>query len=743
MKYINYCALFDDCAYDYAVFVTFNFDPLFFENCILRSHALEHARRIFIFMDAGQYRKMMQSEVLPKRINARYLVLPVQKSIGVFHPKINLLLNSNEARVYCGSANLTQTGCTSNLELVNNIVIKFEPGHNSLRYAGILQTIIEFFKDIAATQSSEPFTFAKGWMQEIESYISPEIFAHADESIKLEHTLSSRLWPKVLAAIGSEKPLCISIISPYFDEDLELLKRFRSQWPKCTLHLYAQSKTCNLHGTLLKKIPNVILHNIESPERRRLHAKLICIQMQKHSLYITGSPNLTTAAFDGINTEAALFIKDMSRISIDDLFDKTITCSLIKASDFEYALIDPPVNQYDDDGGDVLRVESALLDSENSLRVVFSILEDNELEKVDLALKRFGEDNPFRLLSITPKKAVHASKIFSLGENIASQIQTSVQCYLVAKLAGKRVSGRPFWLIQENNLYYERSESDPSHHKEKQIAESGQGLTEHIEHLYATEGYKAVIEFLNRMNIRFHNDETIRFGGGGFTRHGGRDPNLPDDAPDWVFEIKGDHKQEIENAIYDFVQRHRARVLSRHVTKGNVNGIENFLDVFVACNKLMYKHCVRGVLTQQRFVGWICDNIIFLEDFMNAICTNLNNDHELIENTFSEAHLLEHLYAALFMAQMIRKLYNLEPTKATNLLLEDARNVEDARAHCKLRRPSIVRIMSVIKEYSIINDVESEQWLQEFTDSHSIVLPSKENPLNISSPKNSFVPFDA
>jgi hypothetical protein len=103
LNYTDYCALFD-FEKAYAAFLsTYEFDPVFFEHRLLPSKALADARRIVIFVDYGRYMNLMSNDEPARYFNRRYLVVPIKKPGGVFHPKLNLLLYRKGASIFCGT----------------------------------------------------------------------------------------------------------------------------------------------------------------------------------------------------------------------------------------------------------------------------------------------------------------------------------------------------------------------------------------------------------------------------------------------------------------------------------------------------------------------------------------------------------------------------------------------------------------------------------------------------------------
>ena len=57
-----------------------------------------------------------------------------------------------------------------------------------------------------------------------------------------------------------------------------------------------------------------------------------------------------------------------------------------------------------------------------------------------------------------------------------------------------------------------------------------------------------------------------------------RDPFKPDTPPNWLNIPVGGSAETAGTAIMDFVERHQWQKLYKHVRRGNLNGLPNFLE---------------------------------------------------------------------------------------------------------------------------------------------------------------------
>src|SRR5258708_34317608 len=110
MKFLDFTSLLDTEPAHLAAMSTYQFDADYFERRLLRCPVLVKARRILVFMDAGQWFSLLRQDIPARFLNRRYLVVPVRRAQGVFHPKLNLLVTEQGGRAQGGSNNRTRAG---------------------------------------------------------------------------------------------------------------------------------------------------------------------------------------------------------------------------------------------------------------------------------------------------------------------------------------------------------------------------------------------------------------------------------------------------------------------------------------------------------------------------------------------------------------------------------------------------------------------------------------------------------
>src|SRR3990167_6792316 len=146
------------------------------------------------------------------------------------------------------------------------------------------------------------------------------------------------------------------------------------------------------------------------------------------------------------------------------------------------------------------------------------------------------------------------------------------------------------WVIQEDRLTYEPGEGGGT--TKRRVEETGEGLHELLDEIGNRDGIHGVIDFLQHFNIQFFDGDGNRALSRRF-QIAIRDPFQPDVAQDW---LKGgpDKTKDLETAVMEFVERHERHRLRRHAKHGNVNGMENFLDIFTALVRLLYVYAEPG-----------------------------------------------------------------------------------------------------------------------------------------------------
>jgi hypothetical protein len=725
VKYHEFSSLFDGEPAHLALLSTYQFDPDFFERrLLLRCPALAKARRIAVFMDAGRWREMLGQDVPARLLNRRYLVVPVRVARGVFHPKLNLLLTERGGQVHCGSANLTRCGCSSNLELLNAIPFGGEGDDEEVTL--LAREAFEFFSRACADAEGEPGHVGREWLGEAAEcfpWLKMPPSGETVRRVQLLHTYDGSLWDRLAAVIDAAPPTRLLVISPFHDSGGEMFRRVRSRWPNCQVEVLVQQKITTLP---LHALPgggaSVGLSELEN-SKRRLHAKLLAWEADGNSGCLVGSANFTAAAFDARNVEACLLLADAEEGVESLLFDKELSKRPLRFEDFEPGSEKEPAPGESASAG--LKLTSALLLGDGQLRVGYEARLDRRPETLWVALRTPGEPLPRAQEAVPNQESGTATVAFAPAA--LRDAHGTVLASLVARFPDGQQESAPVWVIQEGRLTYEPAGEGASSAKHK-VQETGEGLAELLDEIGKREGVAAVIEFLRQLRIKFND------GGGGLPvgrkfRLRLRDPFQADVAPEWLLRHQG-QADDLASAITDFVERHIKGRLVRHARRGNVNGMENFLDVFTAVVRLVYVYHRRGVVKRGELIGSVIRcvevatagvkaNDLTCGGYLQAVADNLQ-DEDLLQQASDTTNFAGHVRAALMIAQRIRFDPNESdhngppPERPRECLPALSSKVRKAFAEAGLGEPSSKDILEALEQYRMFTERELSELGAEF-----------------------------
>lgn len=655
MKKQSFVELLGGERAELALLATFNFEPVFFEECLLRTRALAEARRIMIFTDAGEWSRTDTTGV--RGLNCRYLVVPIRRRRGVFHPKLALLLSAKSAALIGGSANLSRAGCTHNLELLNSFQFYFGEDSEAPEQSPLLADGLNFFRGCLAASPEGLRSLVGQWLDELPRVLPWLSFAsgtkRASTACKLCHTLDDNLLSVIRLELDGRPPQVIRILSPFYDDDLALAARFRSEWPNCRLEITAQQRTSTVPVQALAELgSNVTLYELRGAGSRRLHAKLCAFEYARSTLFLAGSANFTTAAFDGRNVETCFMWHDRET-DFDDLFAGDITRRVIAADDFDPGEETPPESRSALPGG--WQLQSAVLDIDGRLRVRFNSLPS---PNGDVTAHLFLPSEIRPVLAIVLSTNARDSGDALLTSNQVELLRGPVRCEL--RLGAQTSSNA--WLVQAIQLTHEPSGgSDRSTEREQMIRETGAGLLERLDELGKAEGVAAVIVYLQRLNIRFQDDaaQSVR----PFSVKP-RDPFCPDELPSWLI-LSTEQRTDYGAAILEFAERHEKRIFRAHARHASLGGLANFQDVLLTVTRLLYGAFATGDVDFTQVVGKLCRaleifGLGFESDndaspgYIAGLLENLAGSRSQISDAFREHNTLGVLRIVLLTAQRAR-----------------------------------------------------------------------------------------
>jgi hypothetical protein len=367
-----------------------------------------------------------------------------------------------------------------------------------------------------------------------------------------------------------------------------------------------------------------------------------------------------------------------------------------------------------------LHIRSALLFDTNKLRVSYSHNLKLTVSSIRLTIQIPREARP--RVSMILRNMPDSVTTMLLPEKSLEGVHGTLLAALVAEVDGKKIESYPVWVIQENQLTYERGER--SYSSQSIIEETGEGLSEYLDEIGRQDGLSAVIDYLRHLNIRFQD------GGGSQVKRFRmkiHDPFQTDVAPGWLIEAKG-QEGDLEEAIYEFVKRHEKQRLRKHARHGNINGMENFLDIITTLARLLYVYYKRKVVKKERLIGSFCTFIELatsgserekdpFDGYMYSVIDNLSGDIGPLQEACNETNYFEKIQAILLIVQCIRFNRNeeasngLKPTCAREVLQKWANALREAIVQCGLPELAADDVRNVLEHYNMFGPDEISQMI--------------------------------
>jgi len=663
IKPIDFLDHFDKAAGTIGFIATYEFNPQFFERRLLAKRGFGSAERVVVFMDRGRYQELIATGLSVSGFNRRYLVVPIDRTPYVFHPKLYLALSTTRVDAAVGSNNCTNAGIAYNVETCSTFAVKAEKAEaDDADARSVIRQVFDAMREFAADAGPLHDTLEKEFLFPAESavpWLSRNV-AMPTGSVELVHSHRQPLWIHLRAKLRELKTRKITIVSPFFDPDLALLSKLRSQWPGASLSIVAQEDYATLPGVRLRKLltqPRDALYSAEIKPGRRLHAKAFAFETSKGTHWITGSANATKAAFDGGNTEAVLWFATEDG-----------TSTFLDTGPFKLKKIDPksfrpgkeqePRNDSAGAAGPTL--DAAILEKAGQLVCQASAI--GHMRNIVVRIRNFNEVAP--VLALPVSFDGNGRSFCALEEDQIAQLRGTALCQLKGiDETGQEIISNEMAVVQLQQLLKERSGAGGPRSTLLAITETGEDLVPYVDSLGSV---REAVEFFNHCSIRFSDGENE---GRGFRNDlwKPRDPFKPDAPPNWSTVLAGGSLEDLRKAILEFVERHQWEKLNKHVRRGNLNGLPNFLDIFRTLNALLLTYHRRKLGDRGEVIpfGFVIRGIMInLElligpfengeadwyegrGFVSSIFSNLRGDSQLVRERLQEERVPQMVRAAV------------------------------------------------------------------------------------------------
>ena len=170
------------------------------------------------------------------------------------------------------------------------------------------------------------------------------------------------------------------------------------------------------------------------------------------------------------------------------------------------------------------------------------------------------------------------------------------------------------------------------------------------------------------------------------------------------------------------MDRHIKKKLKKHSERGNINGMENFLDIFTTLVKVLYRWYKRDVVKRGHLIGKL---VTLLEvatrgkdtekewfyGYLYTVYDSISGDVDLLQEVCDENNYCGEIRAALVIVQMVRfqsgeVLYGKEIERPKQTLELQSEMVNEAITECDLKHPSNDDVRNALEGYRMFSEDE-------------------------------------
>lgn len=281
--------------YEASLVTTFNVYFPFYEAVMLRHFLSAGCRHNLLLMDARQCGAALQaSSTRPRFAGKAYSLLPI-KAAQAFHPKLLFLIGKARGQLFVGSHNATLAGFSHNREITNRFEYVGEKDEQAL---AAIQAAWEFVK-AWASNLPEPLQSSISEIEEFAGWLKGPASSSLNTSFIGTMPKGAPLWDRVRQKLPGDVKR-ITVVGPYFDSDLQFLKRLAAEFASAELVVGVDPHTVSISEQAGRTFTNAKFVDTESLREGigYLHAKAILFKCQDgQEALITGSANPSSPAW--------------------------------------------------------------------------------------------------------------------------------------------------------------------------------------------------------------------------------------------------------------------------------------------------------------------------------------------------------------------------------------------------------------------------------------------------------------
>jgi len=299
-------------GYERTLFLTYSFDPIFFERVVWRALQTGGTKDVVVIGDRRRLTESVnQARETLQYLGRKYLLVPANTP-GIFHPKLILRTGAKGAALWIGSGNLTYAGWAVNLELASSAT--FEIDENIVNE--IFNWIYSFCDHSLAR---EIFSASFSEISESTLNTSPEIpLLLSQNKVSLADQLAQRWQDRRFQSL--------KILTGYTDDSASFVEWCHRQFGVQECTIYVDPGHASLNPDKLSTLPvKFSVVPVKYPPLQ--HSKLYWFSGKGGYGAIMGSPNCSRSAWlispeHSGNIETALVYDDPETTAFDRLFSK-------------------------------------------------------------------------------------------------------------------------------------------------------------------------------------------------------------------------------------------------------------------------------------------------------------------------------------------------------------------------------------------------------------------------------------
>ncbi len=299
-------------GYENTIFLTYSFDPIFFERVVWRALKIGGTRKVVVVGDRTRLvESVARSREALQHLGREYLLIPAQTN-GLFHPKLILRTGQKGAAVWIGSGNLTYSGWAVNYELASS---------------GIMHTRDDFVLEIVCWVNSFcNHPLVKKVLPSIKPSQPAPASTTSQQSLLLSSEKKGSLAIQLARRWKNRKFKSLKILTGFTDETAAFVEWCYYKFGISDCVIYVDPSHASLKPEKLNDLPlKLLVVPVKYPPLQ--HAKLYWFSGKEGNGAVMGSPNCSRMAWlvppeKGGNIEAALVYDKPETKDFDILFSK-------------------------------------------------------------------------------------------------------------------------------------------------------------------------------------------------------------------------------------------------------------------------------------------------------------------------------------------------------------------------------------------------------------------------------------